>query len=401
MLLSLALILICGFAASGVLQKLHLPPLLGMMVVGMVLGPHGLGLIDPVLLSVSSEIRQVALIVVLIRAGLSLELGTLRRVGRPALLLCFLPSTAEIITITLLAPVLLGIPVIQAAVLGAVLAAVSPAVVVPRMLQLTEQGYGAQQGVPQMVMTGAAVDDVYVVVLFTALLRMAQGGGFAPLSLLQVPLSILLGLLLGAAGGQLAAVVFCRFHLRDTVKVLLLLALSFVFVSLEAALKPFVPVSGLLAVVTMGALLRKKTAATARRVAVKFSKVWVGAEPVLFVLVGAAVDLGALAQSGIAALGVILAGLLVRAVTVLCCTAGRTFNLKQRLFAAVAYLPKATVQAALAGLPLAAGLSAGGTILTVAVLAILVAAPLGAVGIDRLGTKLLPPAPQPGAETEV
>ena len=273
--------------------------------------------------------------------------------------------------------------------------------VVPRMLQLTEQGYGAQQGVPQMVMTGAAVDDVYVVVLFTALLRMAQGGGFAPLSLLQVPVSILLGLLLGVAGGQLATALFCRFHLRDTVKVLLLLALSFLFVSLEAALKPFVPVSGLLAVVTMGALLRKKTAATARRVAVKFSKVWVGAEPVLFVLVGAAVDLGALAQSGIAALGVILAGLLVRAFTVLCCTAGRTFNLKQRLFAAVAYLPKATVQAALAGLPLAAGLSAGGTILAVAVLAILVAAPLGAVGIDRLGTKLLPLAPQPGTETEV
>lgn len=258
MLLSLALILICGFAASGVLQKLRLPPLLGMMVVGMVLGPHGLGLIDPVLLSVSPEIRQVALIVVLIRAGLSLEPRTLRRVGRPALLLCFLPSTVEIIVITLLAPVLLGIPVIQAAVLGAVLAAVSPAVVVPRMLQLTEQGYGAQQGVPQMVMTGAAVDDVYVVVLFTALLRMAQGGGFAPLSLLQVPVSILLGLLLGMAGGQLAAVVFCRFHLRDTVKVLLLLALSFLFVALEAALKPFLPVSGLLAVVTMGALLRQK-----------------------------------------------------------------------------------------------------------------------------------------------
>ena len=389
MLLSLALILFMGFALGGLLQKMALPPLLGMMVTGAVLGPHVLGLIDGSILSISTELRQIALIVILLRAGLSLDVKDLRRVGRPAVLLCFVPATFEMLAVTLLAPPLLGVTRLDAAIMGAVLAAVSPAVVVPRMLRLMEGGWGQKHRVPQMVMAGASVDDVYVIVLFTAYLGMAGGEGFHAETLLMVPLSIVLGLVLGAGAGLGMAWLFARIHMRDTVKVLLLLGMSFLLVSLEAALKGTVPVSGLLAVMALGGALLRQNAPLAKRIAGKYGKVWVAAELLLFTLVGAAVDVRYLGMAGLAAVALVLGALLFRTAGVLACLAGTRLTRGERAFTAIAYLPKATVQAAIGGIPLAMGMAAGNAILTVAVLAILITAPLGAIGIDRLYARLL------------
>lgn len=389
MLLSLALILFCGFALGGLLARLRLPPLLGMMLTGMLLGPHLLNWIDPSILAISADLREIALIVILIRAGLALDLKDLRRVGRPAVLMCFVPATFELVAVTLLAPGLLGVTRLEAAVLGVVLGAVSPAVVVPRMLRLMEDGYGQDKCVPQMIMAGASVDDVYVIVLFTSLTGMARGEGFDPLTLARVPISIVLGLLLGVATGLAMVWLFRRVHMRDTVKVLLLLGVSFLFVSVEDAVAPYVPVSGLLAVMALGATILAKRGELARRISGKYAKVWVAAELLLFVLVGAAVDISTIGQVGIAAVCLILAALACRMLGVFVCLLKTRLNIRERLFASIAYLPKATVQAAIGGIPLAMGMPAGNTILAVAVLAILITAPAGAIGIDRTYKRLL------------
>lgn len=389
MLLSISLILMVGFALNGILGKLKIPGLVGLIFTGILLGPQMLNLISPKILAISTDLREIALVVILIRAGLSLDLRDLKKVGRPALLMSFVPATFEMAAVILLAPALLHITRGEAAILGAVLSAVSPAVVVPRMLSLMESGYGRKKRIPQLIMAGASVDDIYVIVLFTAFLSMYGGGGFQASRLLSVPVSVILGVVLGIVVGVIMVGIFQRLHIRDTVKVLILLSTAFLFLSLEDALAPQVPLSGLLAVMAMGATVLKRYEILAKRLVGKFSKIWVGAEVFLFVLVGAAVEISALAEVGIAPLLLILGALLFRTLGVYVSLLKTSLTAKERLFCAVAYLPKATVQAAIGSLPLAAGVAAGSTILTVAVLAILITAPGGAMGMDYLYPKLL------------
>ncbi len=389
MLFSLALILFCGFAIGGIMQKLRLPALLGMMITGILLGPHILNLIDPTILNISAELRQIALIIILIRAGLALDLKELKKVGRPAILMCFIPATFELASVVILAPLFLGISYLEAAMMGAVLAAVSPAVVIPRMLKLMERGYGQDKGIPQLIMAGASVDDIYVIVLFTSFIGMYQGQGFDFISLAKIPVSVLLGLILGILTGMLAIWLFKKIHLRDTIKILLLLGASFLFISLETAVKGYVPVSGLLAVIALGCTILKKNAALAKRISGKYSKIWVAAELLLFVLLGAAVDISSIANAGFQAVCLIFTALIFRMAGVFICLIKTKLNKKERLFAAISYLPKATVQAAIGGIPLSLGIAAGNTILTVAALAIIITAPIGAIGIDLTYKRLL------------
>lgn len=389
MLTSLAYLFLLGLALGGLAKKLRLPPLLGMLLTGILLGPQVLNLLDGSLLSISADLRQLALIIILTQAGLSLDMGDLRRAGRSALLMCFVPASFEILGVVILAPRLLGITVVEAAIMGAVLGAVSPAVVVPRMLRLMDEGYGTKRRIPQIIMAGASADDVYTIVLFTAFMGLAQGTGFSPVALATVPVSILTGILVGAAAGVLLAIFFTRLHIRDSGKVLIFLSLAFLLVAAEQMLEGRVPFSGLLAVMAAGMALAKRREDLGKRLAAKFSKLWVAAEVLLFVLVGATVDLRYAVTAGAAALLVLLGGLLFRMAGVLVCMLGSRLTRKERLFCMLAYFPKATVQAAIGGIPLSMGLSCGNLVLTVAVLSILITAPLGAAAIDWSYRKLL------------
>lgn len=389
MLLSLALILFCGFALSGIMQKLRLPALLGMMLTGIILGPYALNLIAPSILDISADLRQIALIIILLRAGLALDLQDLRKVGRPAILMCFVPAAIETIAVTIFAPILFHISYLEAAIMGAVLAAVSPAVVVPRMLQLMEHGYGTKKGIPQLIMAGASVDDIFVIVLFTSFTGMYQGQGFHAASLLKVPVSILLGLALGILSGIILVQLFRKIHMRDTVKILLLLGLSFFFVSLESAIGDIVPLSGLLAVMALGGTIHKQYGGLATRLSAKYAKTWVGAQLLLFVLVGAAVDIRYLTNAGLTAVALVTIAMVFRMAGVFLCLLKTNLNRKERIFTIISYLPKATVQAAIGGIPLALGIPSGNTILAVAVTAIMITAPIGAIFADLTYQKLL------------
>ena len=382
MLLSLALIFLCGLALGGIFWKLHLPQLLGMLLTGILLGPYVLNLLDSSILGISADLRQIALIIILTRAGLNLDLEDLKKVGRPAALLCFVPAAFEIAGMLLLAPRLLGISLLEAAVMGTVVAAVSPAVVVPGMLKLMEEGYGTQKSIPQMIMAGASVDDVFVIVLFTSFTGLAGGGGISAWDFVRIPVSILLGLAGGILCGMLLVVFFRKVHMRDSVKVIIILSLSFLLVTLEHALTGIVGFSGLLAVMSMGIALQKGRKEAAVRLSAKYSKLWVAAELLLFVLVGAAVDIPYAFKAGTAAAAVILGVLVFRMLGVLICLLGTELNRKEKLFCMFAYMPKATVQAAIGSVPLAMGLACGNIVLTVAVLAILITAPTGAFLID-------------------
>lgn len=389
MLLSLALIFLCGMLLGGLAKKLKLPPLLGMLLTGMLLGPYALNLLDGSILSISADLRQIALIIILTRAGLNLDIGELKKVGRPAILLCFVPACFEILGMLLLAPRLFSVSLLEAAILGAVTAAVSPAVIVPKMLKLMEEGYGRKQGIPQMIMAGASVDDVFVIVLFTSFTRLAAGGGVSPADFLKIPSSILLGVAGGGLCGWLLAMLFTRLHLRDSIKVLILLSISFLLVTLEHAVNGMVGFSGLLAVMSMGILLQRRKKEVAGRLSAKYAKLWVAAELLLFVLVGATVDIQYALASGAKALLLLFAVLLMRMAGVALCMVKTKLSGKERLFCMVAYIPKATVQAAIGALPLAMGLACGSLVLTVAVLAILLTAPLGAFLIELLYPRLL------------
>ena len=382
MLLSLALIFLCGLALGGIFWKLHLPQLLGMLLTGILLGPYVLNLLDSSILGISADLRQIALIIILTRAGLNLDLEDLKKVGRPAALLCFVPAAFEIAGMLLLAPRLLGISLLEAAVMGTVVAAVSPAVVVAGMLKLMEDGYGTQKSIPQMIMAGASVDDVFVIVLFTSFTGLAGGGGISAWDFVRIPVSILLGLAGGILCGMLLVVFFRKVHMRDSVKVIIILSLSFLLVTLEHALTGIVGFSGLLAVMSMGIALQKGRKEAAVRLSAKYSKLWVAAELLLFVLVGAAVDIPYAFRAGAAAAAVILGVLVFRMLGVLICLLGTELNRKEKLFCMFAYMPKATVQAAIGSVPLAMGLACGNIVLTVAVLAILITAPTGAFLID-------------------
>lgn len=389
MLFSLSLILILGFSLSGIFNRLKIPGLLGMIITGIILGPFALDLISADILTISSDLRKIALIVILARAGLSLDLEDLKRVGRPAILMCFIPATLEILAIMLLGPSLMGLTLAESAILGAILAAVSPAVIVPRMLYLMESGYGKKNSIPHLILAGASVDDIYVIVLFTAFLGMFQGESFDAASLGRVPVSIISGIALGIIFGFSLVRIFKILHIRDTIKVLILLSISFLFVSFEQFIEPYFPVSGLIAVMSMGATILKLYDVLAKRLMGKFSKIWVGAEILLFVLVGAAVNVTLIPKAGIFALILILGGLAGRMLGVFISLLKTSIPKKERLFCSIAYLPKATVQAAIGAIPLSMGIPSGDTILAVAVLSIMVTAPIGAFGIDLLHDKLL------------
>lgn len=390
MLTSLGLVLLLGMALGALAKRLKLPSLVGMLIAGMILGPYALDLLSDSLLNISADLRQLALIIILTRAGLSLDVEALKRVGRPAVLMCFVPACFEILGMTLLAPRLLGVSTLDAAIMGAVVGAVSPAVIVPRMIRLSEEGWGVDRGIPQLILAGASVDDVFVIVMFTAFTGLASGGtGLTVGAVLGVPASILTGVAAGLLLGWLLAQWFRRVHMRDSVKVVILLSLDFLLVAAEDALEGIFPFSGLLAVMGAGVGLQKWRTVVAQRLSLKFSKLWVAAEVALFVLVGAAVDLRYALSAGVMAILAVLGALCFRAVGVLVCVSGAHFSGKEKLFCVLGYLPKATVQAAIGGVPLAMGLGCGQIVLTVAVIAILVTAPLGALAIDRSYPKLL------------
>ncbi len=389
MLYSLALILLIAMILNAILVKIKLPGLLGMIATGILLGPYVLNLISSDILTISSDLRKIALIVILLRAGLSLDLNDLKKVGRPAILMCFIPATLEIGAITALAPLLLNISYIEGAILGAVVAAVSPAVVVPRMIQLIDKGYGKKHSIPQLIMAGASVDDIYVIVLFASFMDLYDGAAFNFMSLLNVPISIITGIAFGIIIGLMLIRLFKKVHMRDTIKVLIILSASFVIIYIEELIKPVLPLSGLLAIMALGGTILAVYQPLAVRLKAKFGKVWVGAEIILFVLVGAAVDISYVPQAGIAAIVILICALAARMVGVGLSVAGTKLTPKERLFSALAYLPKATVQAAIGSIPLSRGVEAGNTILVVAVMAIILTAPIGALGIDRTYKQLL------------
>ena len=394
MLTSLAFVFLSGLILGKLFTLARLPALLGMLVTGIVLGPYVLDRLDASLLGISPDLRQLALVIILTRAGLSIDVRDLKKVGRPAVLMCFVPASCEIIGMLLLAPRLLGISLLEAAILGAVVAAVSPAVVVPGMIKLMERGYGGDKSIPQLIMAGASVDDVFVIVLFTSFVSLAKGGGFSAMRLAEVPASIITGGLAGIAAGVALAGFFKRFHMRDSIKVVVILSISLLLLALEKEFNHSVPFSGLLGVMCVGGGILEKAGDAARRLAAKYAKLWVAAEIILFVLVGATVDISYAATAGGAAVLVIFGALAFRMAGVFLSTVKTPLTLGERVFCMIAYTPKATVQAAIGGIPLALGLPCGQTVLTVAVLAILITAPLGALGVEATYSKLLtaPPA---------
>ena len=387
MFASLAFVFLFGLTGAAVFEKMKLPRIIGMLLVGILIGPYALGLLDPTILSISGDLRKLALMLILLRAGLSLDLGDLKRVGRSAMLMAFVPATFEVLAVVFFAPMILGVTRVEAAVMGAVLGAVSPAVVVPRMVKLMEEGRGTKQGVPQMIMAGASCDDVYVIVLFSTFTRMAQGGGARLADFAAVPISVVLGALVGAAGGWMLNRLFERGRIAETMRIMLTLAVGCLLIALEGWLDDKAALSGLLGVMSMAVMLRRL--GDVKAISAGIGKLWQAAEVLLFVLVGAAVDIRYTLEAGAGAVLLIALALAIRSIGVALCVAGTKLTKKERLFCVIAYLPKATVQAAIGATPLAMGLPCGKLVLSVAVLAILITAPLGAVGMDATAEKLL------------
>ena len=389
MLKSIALIMLIGMSAGWICRKVKLPGLIGMLFTGIILGPYVLNMLDSSILLVSADIRKIALVIILTRAGLTLNLEDLKKVGRPAFLMCFVPATFEMIGMIILAPRLLSVSLIEAAVIGAVVAAVSPAVVVPKMIKLMEDGYGTKQGIPQLILAGASVDDVYVIVMFTAFTSLAQGGNVSVMSFVNIPVSIMFGIIIGIIIGKALAVVWKKLHIRDTVKAAIFLSVALLLVDIEASLNTPITFASLISVMFIGIALKKDRPGVAFRLSQKYNKMWVWAEVMLFVLVGATVDIGYVAYAGVSSIVIIIGALIFRMAGVALCMAGTKLKLKERVFCMLAYTPKATVQAAIGGVPLSMGLACGNTVLTVAVLAIIITAPLGAFAIDMTYRKLL------------
>ena len=395
MLTSLALIFLVGLAMAAICQRLKLPRIIGMLLTGILLGPYALNWLDESILGISSQLRQIALIIILIKAGLSLNLADLKKVGRPAVMMACVPASFEILAYVLFAPAILGVSRVEAAVMGAVLGAVSPAVVVPRMVQLMETQYGTKKSIPQMILAGASCDDIFVIVLFSTFSSMAQGGSVQVMDFVNIPISIVLGVALGAVVGYLLGGFFetayaHKHYVRNSMKVIVVLGVAFLLMAIETWAKGIVSISGLLAVVAMACVLKlRSTTFVSKRLSEKFGKLWLAAEVLLFVLVGAAVDIRYTMNAGIVAVVMIGIALLFRAVGVMLCMVGTQLNVKERLFCIIAYLPKATVQAAIGSVPMAMGLACGQIVLSVAVLAILITAPLGAIGMDASYQRLL------------
>ena len=389
MYFSLAIILLLGLLLGELFKKLRLPSLLGMLLTGILIGPYALDIIDPTVLELAPQLRKIALIIILARAGMSLNISDLKKVGRPAVLMCFVPACFEIIGMVLLAPKLLGVSVADAAIMGAVVGAVSPAVIVPKMLKITEEGYGKDKSIPQLILAGASVDDVFVIVMFYAFLSLSQTGEVSAMSFVSIPASILLGAASGLLFGFACGQVFKRFHIRDTVKIIVLLSISLLFVAFEDAFQNKVPFSALIGVMCIGIAVQKVKPELSPRLSQRYNKLWVAAEIILFVLVGASVDLSYAMRFGLRAILLIFAVLLFRVTGVFICLIKTKLSRMEKLFCMLAYLPKATVQAAIGGIPLNMGLSCGDAVLSVAVLAIIITAPLGAFLIDLTYKKLL------------
>lgn len=389
MLTSIAIILLCGLMVGWMFNKIKLPSLLGMIIVGIILGPHGLNMIDDSILMISGDLRQIALVIILTRAGLSLDISDLKKVGRPAVLMCFVPACVEILGTILLAPILLGVSVLDAAIIGSTIAAVSPAVIVPRMIKLMDEGYGTDKSIPQLILAGASVDDVFVIVVFTAFTTLASTGKVSAASFLQIPISIILGIVLGCAVGALLVMFFKRRHIRDSIKILIILSISFLILELQNQLEGYIPVFGLLGIMSMGIVINQKYSVLAKRLSVKYNKLWLAAEVFLFVLVGVAVDIKYAISAGIMVVVLIICALVFRMFGVMISLLKTDLSAKERLFCMVAYTPKATVQAAIGSIPLSMGLECGSITLTVAVVSILITAPFGAICVDNLYRKLL------------
>ena len=389
MLLSISLMLLMGMFLGWICQKIKLPSLLGMMFTGVILGPYVLNLIDASILNISADLRKIALIIILTRAGLTLDVKDLKKVGRPAVLMCFVPATFEMIGMVILAPKLFDVSILEAAIIGAVVAAVSPAVIVPKMIKLIEEGYGVKQGIPQLILAGASVDDVFVIVLFTAFTGLAQGKQISVMSFVNIPVSICLGIATGLLAGFLLSKYFEKAHIRDTVKVIIILSISFALVAIEDMIAWNITFSALIAIMFIGIAMQKYRKEVSSRLSLKFNKLWVCAEILLFVLVGATVDLHYVTGAAVSAILLIFGVLCFRMLGVLLCLLHTKLSLRERLFCMLAYMPKATVQAAIGGVPLAMGLECGNIVLTIAVLAILITAPLGAFLIELTYRKLL------------
>ncbi len=389
MLTSIAIILLLGMFMGWLFSKIKLPSLLGMIITGILLGPHALNIIDSSILSISSDLRQIALVIILTRAGLSLNISDLKKVGRPAFLMCFVPACIEILGTIIFAPLLLGVTILDAAIIGSVIAAVSPAVVVPRMISLIENGYGVEKGIPQLILAGASVDDVFVIIIFTALTSLASVGTMSKISLLQIPISIMLGIFIGILTDFFLTAFFKKFHMRDSAKLLIIISLSFLLLEIQNQLEGIVPISGLLAIMSMGIIIKQKYSLLASRLSAKYNKLWIAAEIFLFVLVGATVDLKYAILSGATAVLLIIIALIFRMTGVSVSLVKTNLSKKERFFCMLAYTPKATVQAAIGTIPLSMGLQCGNIVLTVAVLSILITAPFGAIGIDCLYKRLL------------
>ena len=389
MLLSVSLMFLIGIFLSFVCKKLKLPGLIGFLITGILLGPYVFNLIDDSILGISAELRKIALVIILTRAGLGLDISGLKKIGRPAVLMCFVPATCELLGMLVLGPRLMGLSLLEAAILGAVLAAVSPAVVVPRMVKLMDEGYGIREGIPQLILAGASVDDVYVIVLFTTFIGMMQGQGISIVSFVNIPVSIILGSGIGLVVGIILSIFFQKIHMRDTTKVLIILSISLILVVVEDRLKTPITFSSLISIMFVGIGLQKKREVVAIRLSKKYEKLWVAAEVLLFVLVGAAINISYIGKVGMMAIVLIIGALVFRMFGVFLCLLGTKLNKKERLFTMMAYTPKATVQAAIGGIPLALGFACGDTVLTVAVLAIVVTAPVGAFAIDRSYKNLL------------
>ena len=389
MLTSIAIILLLGLLAGWCFSKVKLPSLLGMILVGILLSPHCLNLVDESILMISGDLRQIALVIILTRAGLSLNIADLKKVGRPAILMCFVPACIEMAGTILFAPLLLDVSVLDAAIIGSVMAAVSPAVIVPRMIRLIEEGYGKEKSIPQLILAGASVDDVFVIVVFTALTTLASTGTASSGSFLQIPISILLGIALGCVVGMLLVWFFKKNHIRDSVKILIILSISFLLLEVQTQLENIVPISGLLAIMSMGIIINQKYSILAKRLSVKYNKLWLGAEVFLFVLVGIAVDIKYAFSAGMVVIVLVSIALVFRMTGVAISLLGTNLTKKERLFCMISYTPKATVQAGIGTIPLAMGLECGNIMLTVAVMSILLTAPFGTICVDRLYQKLL------------
>ena len=389
MLTSIAIILLMGLLLGKIFNVFKLPSLLGYILTGVIISPYALNIVDESLLNIASQIRQIALVVILTRAGLSLNIKELKKVGRPAILMCFLPACFEILSVIIIGPVLFGITRVEAAIVGSVIAAVSPAVIVPRMIKLIEERYGQEHAIPQLILAGASVDDVFVIVIFTAMTALEAAGDFSLISFTKIPISILTGIFVGGVVGYGLVLFFKRKHIRDTTKVLIIISISFLLLEFENKINDIIPMSGLLAIMSLGVVVKNKYEALAIRIQIKYNKLWLGAEIMLFVLVGVTVNLKYVMDAGILTIILILFALASRMIGVFVCLIKTNLSFKEKFFCMIAYTPKATVQAGIGAVPLAMGLNCGQIVLTIAVMSIIITAPFGAIAIDNLYAKLL------------